>query len=63
MFKTDSIDFKAAIESVKTAADVYVPCDGRITKVNESLETMPQQLSIGAETEGWLVELEIRNGS
>lgn len=31
-----------AIESVKTAADVYMPCDGKITKVNEVLEEEPQ---------------------
>ena len=51
--------FQCAIESVKTAADVYMPCDGKITKVNEVLEDEPQQISIGAEDEGWLMELEI----
>ena len=52
---------KCAIESVKTAADVYMPCDGKITKVNTVLEEEPQQLSVGAESEGWLIELEIDN--
>ena len=36
-----------------------MPCDGKITKVNEVLEDEPQQISIGAEDEGWLMELEI----
>ena len=36
-----------------------MPCDGKITKVNEALEDEPQQISIGAEDEGWLMEMEI----
>ena len=52
-----SYPVQCAIESVKTAADVYMPCDGKITKVNEVLEEEPQQISIGAEDEGWLMEL------
>ena len=32
---------QCAIESVKTAADVYMPCDGKITKINTNLEDEP----------------------
>ena len=52
---------QCAIESVKTAADVYMPCDGKIIKVNDVLEDEPQTLSIGAESEGWLMEMEIND--
>ena len=38
-----------------------MPCDGKITKVNDALEDEPQQISIGAESEGWLIELELDN--
>ena len=38
-----------------------MPCDGKITKVNEALEDEPQQISIGAEDEGWLMEMEIKD--
>ena len=38
-----------------------MPCDGKITKVNNALEDEPQQISIGAESEGWLIELELTN--
>ena len=51
--------FQCAIESVKTAADVYMPCDGKILKVNERLEDEPQHISIAAEEDGWLMEMEI----
>ena len=40
-----------------------MPCDGKITKVNEVLEDEPQQISIGAEDEGWLMEMEISDFS
>ena len=52
---------QCAIESVKTAADVYMPCNGKITKVNEALEDEPQHISIAAEEDGWLMELEIED--
>ena len=55
--------FQCAIESVKTAADVYMPCDGKITVINTNLEDEPQAISIGAESEGWLCELEVSNSS
>ena len=32
---------KCSIESVKTAADVYMPCDGKVTEVNSALESEP----------------------
>ena len=40
---------------------MYAPCDAKITKVNTVLEEEPQQISIGAESEGWLIELEFTN--
>ena len=46
-----------AIESVKTAADVYMPCDGKIIKVNTRLEDEPQHISTTAEEDGWLMEV------
>ena len=51
--------FQCAIESVKTAADVYMPCDGKILKVKDRLEAEPQHISIAAEEDGWLMEMEI----
>jgi len=46
---------------VKTAADIYMPCDGKILKINERLEDEPQHISIEAESEGWLMEMEIED--
>lgn len=38
-----------------------MPCDGKITKVNEQLEDEPQHISIAAEEDGWLMEFEIED--
>ena len=38
-----------------------MPCDGKIITVNPALEDDPQQISIGAESEGWLMEMEIND--
>ena len=40
-----------------------MPCDGKITVINTNLEDEPQAISIGAESEGWLCELEVSNSS
>ena len=40
-----------------------MPCDGSVTKVNEILEESPQNISINAEQEGWLMEFEITDAS
>ena len=54
---------QCAIESVKTAADVYMPCEGTITRINEELEDEPQKISIAAEDDGWLMEFEFGDSS
>ena len=54
-------DVFGSIESVKTAADVYMPCDGKVVEVNSELDSEPQKVGIGAETEGWLVKIEVTN--
>ena len=36
-----------------------MPCDGKITKVNDTLAEEPQAVSINAEVEGWLCEVQI----
>ena len=50
---------QCAIESVKTAADVYAPVGGKVLSVNDKLSSEPQQISIGAEAEGWLVKVKV----
>ena len=54
---------KCAIESVKTAADVYAPVAGKVLSVNSKLTDEPQGISAGAETDGWLVKIKVTDSS
>ena len=48
----------SAVESVKAAADVYMPVDGKITEVNEELLDDPALIN-----ENWIVKIEIADKS
>ncbi len=54
-------DSTASIESVKAAADVYIPVSGRIIEVNESLSNTPETLNNDPYGEGWMVKIELSN--
>ena len=45
----------ATVESVKAAADVYMPMGGEITEVNEELSGSPELVNQDAFGEGWLI--------
>jgi glycine cleavage system H protein len=46
----------ATVESVKTAADCYMPMSGEITKVNEELSGSPELVNEDAFGEGWFIQ-------
>ncbi len=52
-----------AVESVKAASDIYAPLSGKVIEINESLKTSPEKVNQAAETDGWLVKIEIENPS
>ena len=45
----------ATVESVKAAADVYMPVGGEITEVNEELSGAPELVNQDAFGEGWFL--------
>lgn len=49
----------AAVESVKAAADVYMPVSGKITSVNEALPEKPEIVNSDPYGEAWMVKLEL----
>ena len=53
----------AAIESVKAASDIYSPLSGKVTSINETLETTPEVVNESAEEAGWICTLEIADPS
>ncbi|MGD8814171.1 MAG: glycine cleavage system protein GcvH [Anaerolineales bacterium] len=53
----------AAVESVKAAADIYMPVTGTIVEINESLADTPETVNTDPYGEAWLVRIEIADAS
>ena len=49
------------IESVKAAADVYMPVAGELTEINESLVDTPELVNSDPYGAAWIVKLKISN--
>ena len=54
--KFTSEEAVAAVESVKTSAEVYSPTDMEITGINEELESRPELVNEDPEGSGWISE-------
>lgn len=55
-------DAFSAVESVKAAADVYLPVGGKVVAVNEDLEDDPALINADA-YENWIVKIELADKS
>jgi glycine cleavage system H protein len=53
----------ALVESVKAAADVYMPVSGKITEINESLSDSPEWVNSDPYGEAWMVKFQITEPS
>jgi glycine cleavage system H protein len=49
------------VESVKAAADVYMPIDGTVTEVNEELRADPALANSDPQGAGWFFKVSISN--
>lgn len=56
-------DACATIESVKAAADVYMPASGKILEVNDSLPDTPEVVNNDPYGAAWMVKFEINDPS
>jgi glycine cleavage system H protein len=52
-------DSCATIESVKAAADVYLPVSGKVVAVNEDLSGTPEKVNSDPFSAAWMVKIEI----
>lgn len=52
-------DSAATLESVKAAADVYLPVGGKVIAINEALPDTPEKVNSDAFGEAWMVKIEI----
>lgn len=51
-------DAFSAVESVKAAADVYIPVSGKVIAVNEALIDDPALINVGP-YENWIIKVEL----
>ncbi len=52
-------DTCASLESVKAAADVYLPVSGKIIEVNDALPETPEKVNSDPYGEAWMVKIEL----
>lgn len=52
-------DVVAGIESVKAASDIYAPLSGKVTKVNDALDSTPEIVNDSPEDGGWIAQLDL----
>jgi glycine cleavage system H protein len=52
-------DACATIESVKAAADVYMPVGGKVVAINEALPDTPENVNKDPYGEAWMVKIEL----
>ena len=55
-------DSFAAVESVKAAADVYIPVSGKVIEINEALEDDPALLNADP-YENWIIKVSLTDKS
>ncbi|MGE5222841.1 MAG: glycine cleavage system protein GcvH [Omnitrophica WOR_2 bacterium] len=56
-------DTCASVESVKAAADVYMPVSGKVIAVNEALAGTPEQINSDPYGAAWMVKIELSDPS
>ena len=56
-------DVAGVVESVKAAADVFMPITGEITEVNEALRADPSLANSAPESDGWFFKVKVSDAS
>jgi len=52
-------DACATLESVKAAADVYLPAGGKVVAINDALPDTPEKVNSDPYGEAWMVKIEL----
>ena len=56
-------DSCATVESVKAAADVYMPVSGEIVSINDELADTPEVINQDPYSQAWMVKVELSDPS
>jgi glycine cleavage system H protein len=54
-------DACATLESVKAAADVYLPAGGKVVAINDALPDTPEKVNSDPYGVAWMVKIELSN--
>eukprot|EP00731_Ephydatia_muelleri_P026408 Em0018g508a len=54
-------DAIGVLESVKAAAEVYSPVGGKVTAINESLQTEPELVNKEPYGNGWIMKVDVKD--
>lgn len=49
------------VESTKSVSDIYAPCTGVVTEINEALDASPQSINEAPYLGGWLFRVKLAN--
>ena len=55
-------DSMGAVESVKSASDLYAPVGGKIVETNGKLEETPSLINKSPESDGWIAKIQLEEG-
>lgn len=55
-------DVFGTVEAVKTTSDLFMPVDGEVLEVNESLNSNPEQVNNDPYGNGWIVKIRPTGG-
>lgn len=47
------------VESVKSVADLYMPCEGKVVEINKELNEHPEYVNQEPYGKGWLIKVEL----
>jgi glycine cleavage system H protein len=47
------------IESVKSVSDLFMPCSGEVTAINEKLESEPELVNLDCYGAGWMLKVKL----
>lgn len=56
-------DAFAVVESSKSASDVYMPVSGKVTEINDQLNSEPELVNNSSLENGWIAKIEISDPS
>ena len=54
-------DIFGSIEAVKTVSDLFMPINGEVTEMNQSLETHPELINESPYEQGWIVKVKVHD--